>query len=53
MSEEKRKLNYGGQAVMEGVMMRGSNSMAVAVRQPDGEIVIHTEPLNANIYRER
>jgi uncharacterized protein YqhQ len=50
MSEEKRQMNYGGQAVMEGVMMRGSNSMAVAVRQPDGEIVIHTEPLNANIY---
>jgi uncharacterized protein YqhQ len=44
------KLNYGGQAVMEGVMMRGSNTMAVAVRQPDGEIVIHTEPLNPSIY---
>jgi uncharacterized protein YqhQ len=50
MAEEKRELNYGGQAVMEGVMMRGSKSMAVAVRQPDGEIVIHTEPLNADIY---
>lgn len=50
MSEEKRKLNYGGQAVMEGVMMRGSKSMTVAVRQPDGEIITHTEPLNANIY---
>jgi uncharacterized protein YqhQ len=35
---------------MEGVMMRGSKSMAVAVRQPDGEIVIHTEPLNTSIY---
>jgi uncharacterized protein YqhQ len=44
------KLNYGGQAVMEGVMMRGSKAMAVAVRQPDGEIVIHTEPLNPGIY---
>ena len=50
MSDEKRELNYGGQAVMEGVMMRGSKSMAVAVRQPDGEIVIHTEPLNTSIY---
>jgi len=48
MADEK--LNYGGQAVMEGVMMRGSNTMAVAVRQPDGEIVIHTEPLNPSIY---
>lgn len=50
MSEEKRELNYGGQAVMEGVMMRGSKAMAVAVRQPDGEIVIHTEPLSTHIY---
>ena len=36
---------YGGQAVLEGVMMRGRKSMAVAVRAPDGEIVVHTEPL--------
>jgi uncharacterized protein YqhQ len=35
---------------MEGVMMRGSKSMAVSVRQPDGEIVVHTEPLNTSIY---
>ncbi len=53
MGEEKRELNYGGQAVMEGVMMRGSRTMAVAVRQPDGEIVIHTEPLSAHIYAGR
>ena len=53
MSEEKRELNYGGQAVMEGVMMRGSKAMAVAVRQPDGEIIIHSEPLNAHIYAGR
>jgi uncharacterized protein YqhQ len=44
------ELNYGGQAVMEGVMMRGSKSLAVAVRQPDGEVVLHTEPLNPAIY---
>jgi uncharacterized protein YqhQ len=50
MSKERRELNYGGQAVMEGVMMRGSNTMAVAVRQPDGEIVIHSEPLSSHIY---
>ena len=53
MSEDKRELNYGGQAVMEGVMMRGSKFMAVAVRQPDGEIVIHSEPLNQSIYAGR
>ncbi len=44
------KLNYGGQAVIEGVMMRGSKALAVAVRNPEGGIVVHTEPLNAKIY---
>jgi len=44
------KFNYGGQAVIEGVMMRGSKSMSVAVRQPNGEILIHTESLNPRIY---
>ena len=42
--------NYGGQAVMEGVMMRGSKAMAVAVRAPNGQIVVHSEPLNQTIY---
>jgi uncharacterized protein YqhQ len=36
---------YGGQAVIEGVMMRGRKSVAVAVRRPDGEIAIQREPL--------
>lgn len=36
---------YGGQAVMEGVMMRGRSSMAVAVRAPDGKIVVYEEAL--------
>jgi uncharacterized protein YqhQ len=53
MHSEKRELNYGGQAVMEGVMMRGSKAMAVAVRQPDGEIVVHTEPLDPKIYASK
>jgi uncharacterized protein YqhQ len=44
------EFNYGGQAVMEGVMMRGSKSMAVAVRAPNGQIVVHSEPLNPTIY---
>lgn len=41
---------YGGQAVIEGVMMRGKKSMAVAVRNPQDEIVLHEEPLTAKIY---
>lgn len=46
-------LNYGGQAVIEGVMMRGSKALAVAVRNPAGNIVVHTEPLNQHIYGSR
>ena len=45
-----KPFNYGGQAVIEGVMMRGRKHMAIAVRNPDGEIVLHTEPLNPRIY---
>jgi uncharacterized protein YqhQ len=41
---------YGGQAVMEGVMMRGRTHAAVAVRNPKGDIVIHQEPLTAAVY---
>lgn len=45
-----KSFNYGGQAVIEGVMMRGRKHMAVAVRNPEGEIVLHTETLNPRIY---
>jgi len=44
------KQYYGGQAVIEGVMMRGRKSMAVAVRDPQGQIVLHEELLKAKIY---
>ena len=43
------EFHYGGQAVIEGVMMRGRQSMAVAVRDPSGEIVLHSEPLSGAI----
>ena len=45
-----KPFNYGGQAVLEGVMMRGSHTMAVAVRAPNGQIVVKTEPLNEKLY---
>lgn len=45
--------NYGGQAVIEGVMMRGSRMLAVAVRDPKGQIQLHAEPLNPRIYNGR
>lgn len=47
------KFYYGGQAVLEGVMMRGRKRMTVAVRAPDGQIVIHEEPLTAAIYTQK
>lgn len=39
--------NYGGQAVIEGVMMRGPDSRAVAVRRPDNTIVIDHKPVTS------
>jgi uncharacterized protein YqhQ len=45
------KFYYGGQAVIEGVMMRGQKHMAVAVRAPDGRIVVHEEALKGALYR--
>ena len=34
------RFSYGGQAVIEGVMMRGRHSLAIAVRRPSGDIVV-------------
>src|SRR3546814_19977156 len=41
---------YGGQAVIEGVMIRGARSMAVAVRDPEGEILVRSEALPGPLY---
>ena len=45
------RFNYGGQAVIEGVMMRGQKAMAVAVRQPNGKVTVYSEPLDKGFYR--
>lgn len=37
-----RTCNIGGEALIEGVMMRGNNKMATAIRKPNGEIVVET-----------
>lgn len=37
---KKKITSIGGQAVIEGVMMRGPHKIAIAVRKPDGEIII-------------
>ncbi len=43
--------SYGGQAVIEGVMIRGQRAVTVAVRQPEGTIITHTEELNSALSR--
>jgi uncharacterized protein YqhQ len=41
---EKKKYNYGGQAVIEGVMIRGRTSVVTAIRRPAGDIVLDVKP---------
>ena len=40
----KHKTNIGGQALIEGVMMRGPKTTAMAVRNPEGELVVEKWP---------
>jgi uncharacterized protein YqhQ len=50
---QEREADYrvGGQAVIEGVMMRGRRFWALAVRKPDGDIHTQTEPLRSFLVR--
>jgi len=41
------KFYYGGQAVIEGVMMRGRKAMVTAVRRPNGGLAMDTRPLGS------
>ncbi len=41
---------YGGQALIEGVLMRGRDAIAVALRHPDGQIVYATERLDSGFH---
>jgi uncharacterized protein YqhQ len=47
---KERLTNYGGQALIEGVMMRGKKYCALAMRAPDGQITTKVEPLSG-IYK--
>lgn len=46
-SDKEQKFHYGGQAIIEGVMMRGPKDFAIAVRRADGEIVTSTEDVES------
>lgn len=41
-----KTFHYGGQAVIEGVMIRGQKSLSMAVRRPCGEIALITKPVS-------
>jgi len=47
-----KSFHYGGQAVIEGVMIRGKEGVAISVRQPNGELNTVRQPL-AGIYKGR
>jgi len=47
-----KTFHYGGQAVFEGVMIRGKEGVAISVRQPNGELNIVRQPM-ASIYKGR
>jgi uncharacterized protein YqhQ len=51
--EARRDAPVGGQAVLEGVMMRGVSAWAVAVRRPDGTIALDRRPLDPWVRRRR
>ena len=44
---------YGGQAVIEGVLIRGRRTLALACRRPSGEIYRYREPLDSPLQRSR
>ncbi|HVD31815.1 MAG TPA: DUF1385 domain-containing protein [Methylomirabilota bacterium] len=54
MTEKKQQpALYGGQAVIEGVMIRGRRTIALACRKPNGEIYRYREPLRSPLTRSR
>lgn len=48
-----KKSNIGGEALIEGVMMRGPESIAIAIRKPDGEIIVDKKSLNTLSMRHK
>ena len=54
MSEKNvHKTSIGGQAVIEGVMMRGPKDIAIAVRKPDNEIVVEKRPIASVLQKNK
>jgi uncharacterized protein YqhQ len=53
MNKPPKPTAYGGQAVIEGVMIRGRHTVALACRRPDGGIYRYREPLRSLLLRSR
>ncbi|OQX96573.1 hypothetical protein B6I21_00580 [candidate division KSB1 bacterium 4572_119] len=53
MSGKEEKIAVGGQAVIEGVMMRSPKRVAIAVRRPDGKIVLKNDEYNSLTKRNK
>ncbi len=49
----KHKTSIGGQAIMEGIMMRGPKEIAIAVRKPDNEIIIEKRPISSVLQKSK
>ncbi|MBQ2651407.1 MAG: DUF1385 domain-containing protein [Clostridia bacterium] len=50
MSEIKKRTTIGGQALIEGILMRGPKKTAIVVRKKNGEHVIKEEPVGTNSH---
>lgn len=51
--KEEQSLAFGGQALIEGVMMRSGSHMVLCVRQPDDEISTHCQEVSSMVKRNR
>ena len=51
--KEEQSLAFGGQALIEGVMMRSGTNMVLCVRQPDDEISTHSQEISSLVKRNR
>ena len=52
MEQERFRTSVGGQALMEGIMMRGPQKICCAVRRPDGSIDLTTEEIHPHWYQK-
>ena len=50
MSEIKKKTTIGGQALIEGILMRGPSKTSIVVRKPDGQMEVKVEDIGTNSH---